>query len=321
MSGYMCTATGRCTPSMVGDGSSVCADVYLDSRLATPNVIMLVDQSGSMNSDFGSGTRWSVLRNSLLAMPDGFIYDLQAQVRFGLALYSARAEPDDQPVMGECPIMTTVLPPALNNYDAINAIYGPADPIDETPTGESIDWVVRTVTGAPDPSADPTIIVLATDGEPDTCAQPNPQEGQAEAVAAAQRAFAAGIRLYIISVGEGTVSASHQQDMANAGIGAPAGASSPYWVAGDDAGLRDALRTIIGGEISCDVTLRGRIDASMACSGTVLLNGMSIPCDDPNGWVVVDDSHIRLQGTACETVMNGDAVTLEARFPCDVILI
>ena len=31
------------------------------------------------------------------------------------------------------------VPPALDNYDAISAVYSPADPIDETPTGQSID--------------------------------------------------------------------------------------------------------------------------------------------------------------------------------------
>ena len=36
-----------------------------------------------------------------------------------------------------------------------------------------------------DPAPGDKVIVLATDGEPDTCAEPNPQNGQGVAVAAA----------------------------------------------------------------------------------------------------------------------------------------
>ena len=311
MSDYSCTSTGRCVPTRIGDGSTVCADVYLDSHLSTPNVTLLVDQSGSMNDAFGATSRWTALRDSLMRVPDGFVYDLQSHVRFGLALYTSRT--------GECPLMTTVLPPALDNYDAIQAVYGPAAPIGDTPTGDAIDSIVTPE--GPDPSIDPRIIVLATDGSPDSCERPHSQDGQPEAIAAAQRAYAAGIRLYIISVGDG-LAADHQQAMANAGIGRTStDPPAPYWVANDDAGLREALRTIIRGELSCNVTLRGRIDPAQACSGTVLLNGTPLRCDDPNGWRAVDATHVELLGTACETVTNGDAATLEARFPCDVVVL
>ena len=47
----------------------------------------------------------------------------------------------------------------------------------------------------PDPSEDPTIFILATDGEPDTCAQPNPQEGQPEALASEHERFPSTGRL------------------------------------------------------------------------------------------------------------------------------
>ena len=62
----------------------------------------------------------------------------------------------------------------------------------------------------------PKYIVLATDGEPDTCAVPNPSNGQPEAIAAAPSSFAKGIPLFYISVGT-DVSATLAQAMANAG--------------------------------------------------------------------------------------------------------
>src|SRR5690606_13373876 len=112
-----------------------------------------------------------------------------------------------------------------------------------------------------------------TDGEPDTCEQPNPQNGQAEALAAVTRAYRAGIRTYLISVGR-DISEAHMQDVANAGVGNAEGApDAPYWVAGDDIGLRNALRTIIAGEVSCTLSLEGRIDPERACEGRVAMTG------------------------------------------------
>jgi hypothetical protein len=306
--------------NMPGDGVEICADVTLDTRMVTPTVILLVDQSGSMDEQFSSsGTRWNVMRDSLLAVPGGLIYDLQSIVRFGLDLYSAISDDSGHPV-GECPLITKV-PPDLNNHDAIQAVYATEDPIDDTPTGDSIDVVVADLIAAPNPTGDPSIIILATDGEPDRCEELDPQNGQAEAVAAAQNAYANGYRLYIISVGAGSVSAAHLQDMANAGVGADPSDPAPYWVAGDDAGLRDALRAIVGGEISCTIELNGRIVVDEACTGTVVLNGHVLPCNDPNGWRAVDENHIELQGEACETLTGGDFATLTATFPCGAILI
>lgn len=323
----ICRDDGRCEPlphpDASADGSNVCADVRVEATRVTPNVVLIVDQSGSMTSGFGESNRWDALRDSLLGRPDGLIDSLQSTVRFGLALYSAEAEGNSSdPVPGMCPLVEWV-PPDIDNYDRIDAVYGPADPIDETPTGASIDDVLDRLLMTPDPSTDPTIFILATDGEPDTCAQPNPQEGQPEALAAAERAYRAGIRTFIISVGEGTISAEHLQDMANAGLGREAGdPDAEYWEAGDDEGLRTALRDIVGGELSCVVTLEGRIqNLDQACSGEVRLNGTVLPCDDPDGWRAIDETHIELRGAACDTLQSGPGVTLEATFPCDIILI
>ena len=324
-----CTADGQCVDAARDAGprldtsppDAACASVRLEATRTTPNVVVIVDQSGSMNESFGSSDRWNALRDSLLDQPDGLLFALQSQVRFGLAMFSARAEGGSAgPPIGMCPRVEMV-DPALDNYDAIRAVYQPADPIDETPTGDSIDFILDALASVPDPSPDPTIFILATDGEPDRCEELNPQNGQAEALAAVERAYAMGIRTFIISVGEGTVSASHLQDVANAGVNAPAGTNAPYWVAGDDAGLRDALRDIVGGELSCVVELSGRVDRAEACAGDVRLNGRPLFCDDPDGWRLVDESHIELLGDACTELQSGPGVTLEATFPCDVVLI
>jgi hypothetical protein len=329
--GQGCTTEGRCidletagdarvaVPSGDGGNPFVCAEVELDTQRTTPNVVLVIDQSGSMTADFSGGTRWNVLRDSLLD-DDGLVRDLQDQVRFGLALYSARGD-EGSPPIGMCPMVQTVAP-ALNNFDAIDAVYSEEEPLDDTPTGDSLDFLLDQIEFAPDRSDDPTIFVLATDGEPDRCEQLDPQDGHAESVAAVQRGYRMGIRTFVISVGRGSVSEEHLQDVANAGVGRRDGEpNAPFWEAGDDEGLRGALREIVGGALSCVIELRGNIEPGMACSGRVELNGVALPCDDPNGWEAIDESHIELRGEACERLQNGMAAELKATFPCDIVLI
>ncbi len=301
------------------DGAAQCADTTVRSSRVTPTVMLLVDQSSSMTDDFGgAGSRWDVLRNFLLDEPDGLIADLQGQVRFGLALYSAVSGGDNPEPMGECPMITNVAP-AIDNFAAISAVYSEADVIEDTPTGDSIDAVVDSLDlNAPDRSNDPVVIILATDGEPDRCEALDPQEGQAESIAAAERAFSLGVRTYIISVGN-EVSVEHQQDMANAGLGRAAGdPDAEFWEAGDDATLRAALTEIVGSQLNCEVRLNGMVESGDACEGVVMLNGNALPCGDDNGWELADPKTIRVLGTACEEMKSGGDLSLEVSFPCTV---
>jgi hypothetical protein len=325
--GQYCTADGRCLSSPGTDGSMdspfVCADVVVEAARVTPTVILIIDQSSSMTADFGgAGSRWDVLKNFLLDDPDGLIRSLEDQVEFGLALYSA--ESDDgggggAPI-GACPRLTLV-PSAPTNFTAIRRVYQPADVIEDTPTGDAIDAILDSILLAPDPDPDPTIFIVATDGEPDRCEELDPQNGQAEAIAAVDRAFMANISTFMISVGS-DVSTSHMQDMANAGLGLGGGGSAEFWVAGDDATLRRALEDIVGGVLSCDITLNGTIeDIAMACTGTVTLNGRDLTCDDADGWEATSTNTIRLNGAACDELTMTRGAVLTASFPCDIVII
>lgn len=336
----MCTLEGRCIPygsAIAGTGGGgatggngttggtgtyhppgSCADTIVRATKVIPTVLLIVDQSSSMNESFGGASRWDTLRDFLLESPDGLIADLQSQVRFGLAMYSATSGGNNPDPIGECPMVTTVAP-ALDNYDAIAASYGPAEPIEDTPTGDAIDKILDDLMlgNDPDKTEDPTVFILATDGEPDRCEELDPQNGQEEAIAAVTRAFRAGVRTFIISVGN-EVSMQHQQDVANAGLGrGPGDADAEYWVAGDDATLRAALIDIVGGQLGCEVQLNGSVEDGDACLGMVALNGRALECGGDDGWELSSPRHIRLKGAACDELKNGE-VTLDVRFPCEV---
>jgi hypothetical protein len=288
-----------------GDGGTGnCGFITLQTAPITPNVILIIDQSSSMDEKFGSGTRWTSLRDSLLS-DTGLIKELEHVVRFGATFYSAREK--EMP----CPMLTEVQV-AIDNFENIKAKY-PGRTIAETPTGDSIEAVLKKLPQAsPDDRPVPTIFILATDGEPDRCEELNPQKGQQEALDSVKHAFSLGIRTYIIGVGE-EVSDAHMQEMANTGVGLASG-SAPKWRANDDKGLRDALRTIVGGEVGCKVPLKGTVTGG-ECAGTIKINGKAVACSPTEGYQIAGGSAVQLNGTACDAIKKGEV--LSAMFECD----
>lgn len=297
---------------------AVCARSNVVAGRVIPTVILIIDQSASMHDSIGSGSRWDVLRDFLLK-PDGLIRGLQDRVRFGLALYSARSEPMNG-LPAQCPIVTSVAP-ALENFSAIEAAYLEAEPIDDTPTGDAIEAVLDGLPPpAPDSVRDPVVLILATDGEPDSCEQPDPNEGQAETIAAVTRAFGMAMHTFVIGVGN-EISEQHQQDVANAGLGRlPGDPDAPFWTADDDASLRAALMEIISAQVSCDVKLKGKVEGD-ACQGTVRLNGKLLGCNEPDGWQLVDPTNVRLVGAACSEFRSSELSMLDVSFPCGVVFV
>jgi hypothetical protein len=345
--GGRCDVSGRCyevqgmADGSVGggseyfvDGSDVCA-TSVPASPVTPNVIIIIDQSGSMDEAFGGSTdRWNALRDTLLDS-GGLIETLQNVVRFGVVLYSAA---DGEPV---CP-MLTVAPEdpsspgsvrvALGAYEEIRAVYQSADTVKDTPTGDAIDAVLNTIDGSElVTGTDPTIFILATDGEPDRCEEldPNPtDEAQAEAVAAVARAYDQyGIRTFVIAVAdEQELSQEHVNDLANAGQGIAAApgeqSAESFRVANTDA-LASTLQSIVGGQLTCRIDLQGSVtDTGDGCAGGVVtLNGRTVPCDANQGWRLINDHQFQLFGDWCDELLDTPGAVIEAEFPCGVVFI
>jgi hypothetical protein len=293
------------------EGEDGCADVQVQVEPITPTLVLLVDQSGSMTEDFAGETRWDAMYETLMDPGDGVVATLESQVRFGLTLYSSV----DGFEGGECPMLTAV-EPALDNHDPIDEVFDAADPLDETPTGESLAAVAQTLA---DFQADgPKGIVLATDGEPDTCDVPNPQEGQQVSLDAAALAFDLGITTYIISVGN-EVGADHLQEMANVGVGKDPDDPMPatYYQALDAQQLVDAFEEIIGSFVSCELLVDGIVDLEQACDGSVFLDGMQLECG--TDYELPDASTLRLLGEACATLQDGGQHMVDASWPCGAV--
>jgi von Willebrand factor type A domain len=306
-----CSSDGRCVGNAgdagadgAGGGEDAgCGYVTLQTKPVTPNVVLIIDQSSSMDEKFGSSTRWQSLKDSLLS-ETGLIKELEHVVRFGATFYSAREGG------ATCPMLTEVQV-AVDNYESIKAKY-PARTIAETPTGDAIEAVLQKLPSAGvDTQVAPTIFVLATDGEPDRCEQLNPQMGQQEAIDAVKHAHTLGVRTYVIGVAQ-EVSEAHLQELANAGVGQASG-NAPKYRANDDMGLRTALRTIVGGEVTCQVPLKGTVTGG-TCAGNIRLNGKPVTCSPSDGYQIVGGNAVQLSGSACESLKRGEV--LSAMFQC-----
>jgi hypothetical protein len=369
--GTTCTAQGRCVTEMGVGGSSgaggstgssggtlggpiipgpidggnddaatmdadACASTSVDFTSEIPNVLLLVDRSGSMAGDVEGGvSRWEAVRTALVDPTTGIVPQLQAQVNLGLTLYTGpdRGSVGNEDTVGMedpdyietevCPYLVQV-PIAANNFTPIETAYRPLLIRDnsrgQTPTGESIAAALPALTGL-DPMAFPgrKVLVLATDGEPDLCADGDDEEGgRMRSVVEVQAAFDLGVTTYVISVGN-DVGEQHLHELANLGQGFPADdATARFYRANDAASLAQAFEDIVNGVRDCVFSLDGMVTGTGA-DGSVTVDGTALPFGDANGWRLNDPSTVELTGTACELVKTGDH-EIDISFPCGVII-
>jgi hypothetical protein len=69
--------------------SGDCVDVQVQVEPIIPTLVLLVDQSGSMTSNFGGQDRWDAVYETLMDPADGVVASLESSVRFGLTLYTS----------------------------------------------------------------------------------------------------------------------------------------------------------------------------------------------------------------------------------------
>lgn len=298
---FDCSATGQCVQD--------CPSVTFSPTRTIPHVELLIDQSGSMDQNFMGVRRWDAVREALVGT-NGVVSQLQSSVVFGATLYTGNPT--------TCPALTSH-PRAINNLDGIRTLLDDNTWENETPTGESLAAVATAFPAPPDGA--PRVIVVATDGEPDTCAQPNPNPtpaAQQATIDAASAAFAAGIQVFILSVGA-DVSNSHLQQVANAGVGQPiTTGTAPFYRANNQAELSAAFDTIIGGVVSCQLTLDGEVSVDAGQDGTVTLGGTTLAYG--TDWVLVNGTTIELVGDACTRLQTEPGIALTAEFPCGAIV-
>ncbi len=283
-----------------------CEAVSLTIDELRPSVTLLVDQSGSMRQGYptreSAQTRWTVVRQALLDPMQGVVSTLQQSIQFGLVFYTSH----NGFTGGTCPILSSVRA-ATDNFDEIRGLYDGTYPDDDTPTGAAIDQVVNEIAAAR--RKGPEVLLLVTDGDPDTCQVPDPQEGQVQAISAAAKAFAQGVDFYVLGVSS-DISGDKLQQLANAGKGKPlsaiwgidADAAQPFQASDSVAELTAQLRDILERVPLCEVELERDIAIEELARSRVTLDGEALPYGAPDGFQLKDPRHLQIVGQACETL-------------------
>src|SRR6478735_4793166 len=302
------------SPGLVQPVSCEAVTVAFDEL--RPALTLLVDQSLSMRSrypdDQSPATRWSLVGDALFDPSFGVVKQFEASIRFGIAFFTSRP--------GVCPILNEV-PARVLNYSALNSLYRSLAPDGDTPTGDALQQVVTELQQLP--SRGPRYVLLVTDGNPDTCAQPNPDEGQPQAVAAAQRAYAAGIDLYVLGISNG-IAGENLQQIANAGLGRPIdlvyrvdmGAAQPFQASDDVLGLTIQLADLLNRIPLCEVRLQRDVSVGELSTAKVVLDGQPLSNSFSDGYVLRDARHLAIVGKACEAIKAGGR-QLSVRISCD----
>lgn len=379
--GQSCQEDGRCSGGLDGTdlsggggsgGQEECVDVDVTFEEVIPTVALLIDRSASMQAFSGFGAlvaaeieagtyepwgcpeepnaaadaepqanrdwRWNVVRNVLFNPTTGVVPAFSERVRFGMALYTY--QPDLAPDL--CPELLEV-DFALDHADELLAAMRCHDVGDKTPTREALTSVAAALAALQ--GDDPKMIIVATDGSPNSCACPGfgtsesilpacrdealverdgmsltPNQAEKfDLVAEAARIFAeTNIQISVIDVSspDDTELHAHLADIAAAGGG-------EIWDGLHPSGLHTAFFDLVDTIASCAVDLDGTIEAGKEEQGTVVFDGEELALvNDPtqDGYRVLSPSRIELLGEPCSLLESGTH-DLSITFPCDAFVV
>lgn len=330
-----------------------CAEAMVNVSRNQPQIMFVIDGSGSMCETFGGSTRWTSLRNALLAPDTGLIPRLQATAQFGLLVYDGTIDaflaiasagtPSpacagmylEQKAMGDCPGLISV-PIALNNSPAIDMAYPMTELGGSTPTdkamNKAVDDLIALRPTDPDAMRYPQYIILATDGAPnDICVGGVGGDGMAQkqgVIAAVDRGAMNQISTFVVSLAGGDANLqAHLDEVARHGD--PMNPMARTYTPESPEELVTQLAALVGGAVGCDVTLNGTVRAGSECSGQVTMNGLDVPCcrdgmcdgTPPSGWRLKDPSTIELVGNSCIDFLTLSSASVYAGFPCGVFMV
>lgn len=309
--GYACTDEGRCVddseaPQNGPDAN--CPAVNFTPMPVTPSIGLVLDQSGSMYPN--DSTRYAQMREALVGT-GGVVNELEAKAYFGASLYTCGGG------NGQGPLVINETPRSLNNANNVRTLIDSKLTMKggNTPTHAAIRKMVESFQAAAPPAGSPPIIVLATDGIPNSCSDEQ-GGGRDASVTAARNAYNAGIPVYVLAI---DIEDNHFTDLANAGQGHQNGQPNiPYYRSSNATQLKAAFDTIIKGVISCDLALTSSIDEAQASTGVVTVNGNTLTYG--SDWTLVNGNVIRLLGGACDALKVANNPSVNASFPCGSVI-
>jgi von Willebrand factor type A domain-containing protein len=311
--GTFCSAVGECIPDgtckddadcgtglVCDEDQAICvpggdcgANEFQLEKLP-PNMLIVLDRSGSMDSDVpnsGGKSRWQVASEAIAQL----LVDYDATVSFGLDLFSACTGNGCAPGTIVLPIGSTAA--AINQEIAATQLCNSGDP--ETVIGGSLQVLLgeQSLQAAGRDNA----ILLITDGQ-DNCG------GGGAQAAAALLAQPVPVTTYVVGF-SGDVNAGELDAIAQAA------GTAPYYQADDAMQLSAALSSIAASVASCTYTLDSAPDGAIY----VFFNDdpQQIPQSSSDGWTYDPATNtITFHGAACDQIQDGTVTDIDIVFGC-----
>jgi Mg-chelatase subunit ChlD len=307
-----------------------CRPRVVRNQRVTPDILIVLDRSGSMNDN----NRW---RASVSA--------LQSSINFGLMAFPGTAAqmppPSSDPCAGlpllerlvcqfqnggpsggwggpaTCEAGSIVVPIEADAAPAISAALDNMAPSGNTPTSFTLREAHKLLgsgIGGPDEQVTPKFVLLVTDGEPNC--EGNSVQALNSTVAAIEELAADGIRTYVVGYNTQTGQAKQAMDRMAAAGGT---GMKEHIAVENEQTLVAALEDITGRAISCTFVLEERPDDPTYVS--VQVDGKPVFYNQPNGWTLSDDGkQVLIQGAPCDVLRSPGDHTLVVDVECQAVV-
>jgi hypothetical protein len=269
------------------------------TKLLEPDLVIVLDRSGSMSGTLGAGTRWTVMRDAVNTIASTY----EDNIKLGLVEF-----PYDENC-GVGPLAVRV-PVDLGQAPEIMTYFQTRVPGGATPSELGLVEALNLYNSIPVNPAG-RYVLFATDGEP-TCA------AEAETVTAVTNLANAGIKTYVLGFAGG-FSDPLLNSAALAGL-VPRPNGPPHYYSATNATELDMVLEDIAGGIavgSCSFMLA--MAPPDPDNVSVTINGVFVPRSPShtNGWDYHPDaSTITLFGVYCDQIMNGGVTEVSFGFGC-----
>ena len=310
--GFVCE-DGTCT--IGGD----CGGFAFEINNVPPNVMILLDRSGSMNGEVpgSSDNRWEVAVSVVDTVTSAF----DQSIRFGLATYSSCLPGGCSPgaiVVPMLPLNAANIQTFLGNTAGVGSVSGQLPGLDgrihylcesgnpETSTGVSLADLV----GEPslqDPERNNAILLITDGGESGECTDNVNGPGGAAAL------YGQAVPVLTFAVGFGDAVSEQLEEIAIAG------GTEHGLLANDPASLQMALESALQTVASCTFTLDQVPDDPSQIFVFLDLDPAGLPNDPVNGWTYDPlTNSVTFHGTACQSIKDGSVVDVDVVYGCNM---
>ena len=300
-------------------GTQVCDEMTVEATHVPPNLMLVVDTSGSMNDPATKNPLDTTVKIDLTRQAIGeMLKSGQGKIRFGWTQF-----PSD----GQCGPGSVAVEPADSSATEVQGrLNGLRQGFGGTPTGETLLNVLSSP--SMNDTARANFAVLLTDGLP-TCpigigASPTAQDASSTLQAVGQLRTAS-IDTFVIGLGEGInggmgnqgINAELLNQMADAGGRPRTNADKKYYVANNMNELQTVLSTIGGMVMQCTFSLNST--PQNPDDLRVLFDGAPQNRDrnHQNGFdYEPTKNQIAVFGSACDQVRGGQVKKVDVKMGC-----